>query len=242
MLRKHLFLFLIVILVTLSVLALMGLSFPGQQTWSYAAGSFQPVSTTRKSTVAPRVELADLDESGQAEQLVLQKGKAEILTAGELRWNSLDGWQVSDARVTDLDRDGHPEVALLVWRAFQPWPIDRVLPHGGRIKAFQDANGMSCHIILIGWKRGAFRELWAGSALAEPLRAFAAADLDGDHRQELIVLESDYYDAPQAPARALSVWEWNGFGFTLLARANGMFRGMQIIETQDHQSVIQTQK
>jgi hypothetical protein len=105
---------------------------------------------------------------------------------------------------------------MLVWRPFAPWPIDAFLPDGGRIAGFHDAQNRSCHIILFGWKQGAFRELWAGSALAEPLLDFYAADWNGDGRQELMAVETGY-DQPTT-AKALSLWEWNGFGFSLIGR------------------------
>ena len=56
----------------------------------------------------------------------------------------------------------------------------------------------------------------------------ASADLNGDGFQELVVLETAYDDPSAAAARALSAWEWNGFGFTLLARQPGPFKQMHI--------------
>ena len=99
------------------------------------------------------------------------------------------------AQISDLNRDGGPEATLLVWRPFQPWPVDQWLPHGGRIESFHDDQGNSCHIILIGWRGSAYGELWAGSALAGPVRSFAAADLNGDGSQELLTLEGSYAEA-----------------------------------------------
>lgn len=159
---------------------------------------------------------ADLDEDERIETVSLDGGRAFIRCGRTVLWVSDPDWAVVQAEVTDLDQDGKPEVALLLWREFSPWPIDAYLPYPGRIASFHDSSGRACHLILIGWRRGAFREVWAGSALADPLLSFAAADLDGDERQELIALEARY-DA--APARALTVWEWNGFGFSLQAHS-----------------------
>jgi hypothetical protein len=174
----------------------------------------------------PQVMAADLNGDGQMESLRLEDGQAQIEQGGQVAWRSPEDWQVSQALIGDLDGDSQPEVVLLVWRPFRPWPVDRFLPYGGRIESFQDSQGRSCQIILIAWRGGAFQERWAGSALAEPLRAFAAADLDGDGRQELIGLETRYDDPLVSPARAVSVWEWNGFGFSLLSRRTGAFRQM----------------
>lgn len=174
--------------------------------------------------LAPLLE-ADLDGDGQAEQIVLRDGRANILRQGRTLWSSSAQWQVAQAQASDLDRDGQLELALLVWRPFAPWPIDAYIPHPGRIASFHDGQGRSCHLILIGWRGEAFRELWAGSALADPLISFSVADLDDDGYEELIALEGRY-DAPSAAAGAVTLWAWNGFGFTLQARsAPGRYRG-----------------
>jgi hypothetical protein len=216
----------------IALLALSLLSPARLETWSYAAGQFQRAALPAHGyRLTPTdTDQTDLDGDGVAEQLALSDGHASIIFSGKAAWASPDGWQVAQAGFTDLNHDGRPEVTLLVRRSFQPWPIDRYLPHGGRIQDFHNPDGMSCHLILIGWQRGAMRELWAGSAMADPVQSFAVADLDGDGRQELLALESRYDDLPGAPSRALTAWEWNGFGFTLLARHPGMFRDIFVIQ------------
>jgi len=39
--------------------------------------------------------------------------------------------------------------------------------------------------------------------------------VDGDGRNELIVLEGSYDDEREAPARYVTIWRWNGWGFSL---------------------------
>jgi hypothetical protein len=145
---------------------------------------------------------------------------------------------VVQAQISDLNRDGRPEATLLVWRPFKPWPVDAWLPHGGRIQNFHDSRGASCHIILIGWKQGAFRELWAGSAMADPVKSFAAADLTGTGRQYLATLEGAYDDPLPAPARRIKIWEWNGFGFSIVNELEDSFRFMGIAQIHDRQVLI----
>jgi hypothetical protein len=166
---------------------------------------------------------ADLNGDGQPEVLLLQQYRLEILSAGLPAWQNPPGWRVVQAQITDLNRDGRPEAALLVWRPFRPWPVDRWLPYGGRIAGFHDKQGNSCQIILIGWRGDEYGELWAGSALAEPVRSFAAADLNGDGFQELVTLDGRYADPRTAPGRKLKVWEWNGFGFSVVYGMDGTF-------------------
>ena len=165
---------------------------------------------------------------GEVEDLSVTNQQALIIASNTALWQSPKAWQVLHGEITDLDQDGLSEVTLLVRRPFQPWPIDRFLPYPGRIRDFHDAAGFSCHVIMIGWRRGAFREVWAGSAMSQPLQSFAAGDLTGDGKQELIALEGNYTDLPVGPARSLTAWEWNGFGFTLIARSQGPFRNLRL--------------
>jgi hypothetical protein len=180
----------------------------------------------------------DFDGDGIPETLTLANGQATIQSDGQIRWQSPPAWQVRQAQVADLNRDGLPEVVLLVWRPFKPWPVDAWLPSGGRISGFHDSGGMSCHIILIGWYRNSFRERWAGSALAEPVKTFAVADLTGNGKQFLVTLESIYDDPPSAPARQLKVWEWNGFGFTIVSKMAGSFNQLEIARAENGQILI----
>lgn len=170
----------------------------------------------------------DLDDDGRFECTALSSGSATISDCGEkILWQSPDNWQVKEAFVSDLNRDGKPEVTLLVWRLFMPWPIDSFLPHGGRIKDFHDQQGLSCHLILIGWNGKKYVEKWAGSALIRPVEQLSAVDLDGDGGQELVGLEGQY-DGPY-PGGTLTVWRWRGFGFVLMDETEEWFRSIQVL-------------
>jgi hypothetical protein len=196
------------------------------QAWRLSDGKLQPIDPSRLSLSAlpgPSIQQNDLNGDDQPESIRLSRSRLEIFSGDTQVWQSPLEWQIAQAAIADLNRDRLPEVILLVWRPFQPWPIDRILPNPGRIRDFHDASGKSCHLILIGWKRGAYGELWAGSALAEPLLAYTPVDLDGDGFLELADLETTYDSPPGSQSTALSIWEWNGFGFSLLDRVEGNF-------------------
>ena len=184
---------------------------------------------------------ADLDGDGHDEEILHRSGHVEILSQGHIVWSSPQEWQIAQAEITDLNHDHLPEVTLLLWRTFAPWPIDAYLPHPGRIQDFHNQNNQSCHLILVGFHQDEYREIWAGSAMADPLLAFTSADLTGDGYQELVGLESRY-DASPFESSSITVWEWNGFGFTLLSRdPQGYFSSLTTVETSAGQELLLAQ-
>lgn len=156
-------------------------------------------------------------------------------------WTSPAGWHVQQADWTDLNHDNLPEVTMLVKRPFSPWPVDRVLPYGGYIQSHQDMEGFSSHIIMIGWKDDHWGELWAGSALARPVRSFIACDVDNDGRQELAVLEGSYADSKPVSAESFAIWKWNSFGFDLISREEKPLTWLVAVTTRDNITLLLTQ-
>lgn len=170
---------------------------------------------------------------GITETLLMEDGRISILSGQIRAWESPPGWEVIQSEITDLNQDGLFEVSLLVWRPFRPWPVDEFLPHGGRISEFQDKEGNSCHFILIGVTGSGYGELWAGSALAEPIISFAAGDLNNDDNQELVTLEGRYAWKRSSQAHTLKVWEWNGFGFSVVSSVEDTFSGLILVQEEN---------
>jgi hypothetical protein len=197
-----------------------------------------PASIPTGSELMSSVQAADLDGNGTPERLSLANGHLKIFSGNEIAWESPSDWKIVQAAIVDLNNDGRPEVALLLWRFFQPWPVDRWLPNGGRIADFHDANGQSCHVILVGWRNGSYHELWAGSPMADPITSFAVADLDGDKTQELVAIEGSYTDPRSAPGRTLKVWKWNGFGFSVVSSMAGVFYSLTLVRANNGQILI----
>jgi len=194
----------------------------------------QIVGATSRVT---EIETADFDQDGQKECLVLNQARGEITDChGKVLWSSPDDWQVQQIQVGDLNRDGLPEAVLLVWRPFRPWPIDAFLPAGGRIEEFHDRDQRSCHVILIGWTHGGYNELWAGSALIQPVTQLRLVDLNGDGQQEMVALEEDY-DHPERGG-FLTVWRWNGFGFSLAGQDRHRYFQVQVIHSNSQEWIV----
>jgi len=201
--------------------------------WQFGASGLELVQLPSNLQPVEPLTTGDLNEDGLPEHLSLINHQASIYANENLIWQSPQEWKVTQAAFTDLNHDGLLEATLLVWREFHPWPVDAWLPHGGRIASFHDAQNQSCHLILIGWNHGAYRELWAGSALADPIITFAAADFDGDGVQELATLEGSYTTHGSGIAHALKIWRWNFFGFNAVSSIEGTFHQMALSKSSE---------
>jgi hypothetical protein len=198
--------------------------------WGLTDGNLQQVGWQNAAPASNILKFPDM--------VLNEENRSVTLTSSEGSWTSPRSWQVRQAAWTDLNHDGIPEATILVFRPFEPWPVDRLLPNGGRINAHQDEAGMSSHIILVGWKKDHWGEVWAGSALARPVLKFETSDLDEDGKQELIVLEGIYQTYNPNRAISFAVWEWNGFGFDLVSRAETGVSNLSILETNQNQKII----
>jgi hypothetical protein len=89
---------------------------------------------------------------------------------------------------------------------------------------------------LIGWVRGGYNEVWAGSALIRPVSQLHAIDLNGNGWQDLVSLEGQYDQ--EGKGGTLTVWKWNGFGFTLEDQVNQYFHGLEIIGDKNQKFVV----
>lgn len=131
-------------------------------------------------------------------------------------------WEVRSSVLADVTGDGAPECVLAVWRPWRDWRTARWTAHPTPIQGNRDARGYSSHVaVLRPLGGGQYREVWVGSALFQPVAALTV--LPGG---TLATLETTYV-APGAPARALSLWHWTGFGFRLDRRALTVAREVQ---------------
>ena len=219
------------LIIVLSLVGLILITASSSSYWQLLNGKIVPFDIHEadgKLTYLKPKLAGDLDSDGDMECLVSSGENLQITDCNAaILWQIPSEWRVTEAQVGDLNHDGVDEAILLVWRPFKPWPVDQFLPFGGRIKDFHDSHGESCQIILVGWEKDDWRELWAGSALARPVEQLGVADLDGDGWQELAALENDY-DATRIGGQ-LTVWRWLGFGFTLLDRTESRWERLVIM-------------
>jgi hypothetical protein len=124
---------------------------------------------------------------------------------------------VVDLALGDPNDDGRGELLLALWKP--------------------DAEGVPrSHPFVVGYREGAYRILWGGSAVADPIREVELGDVDGDGVQELIVLE----EQGEGLDSVVAVWHWHGWGFSLAWRGPpGRYRDLALIAGHaDHPPVI----
>ena len=172
----------------------------------------QPILAAHERPVQADVTVLD-----QWTTLVLEGGSLTLVHRDDESWSSDPSWDVRELLVADLNNDNEQEVALALWKPFRPDP-----------PVFYDAFGFSApweegslrnHLFVYTWRDGEWFPLWCSSPIADPISDLTLGDVDGDGANELVALEGAYGESLDAPARQVSVWRWNGWGFTLQWRS-----------------------
>lgn len=140
---------------------------------------------------------ADADGDGVPDELVLADRRLRIEASQGGSCASPEGWQVQDAFVVDIDRDGAPEVLTVVWQK----------GNYGTSRPFWVAEGegddeWSQHLFVHRLEDGELVPVWMSSKLGIEV---AHVSLDGDQR-----LHTELRGGEEL------VWEWDGWGFVLV--------------------------
>jgi hypothetical protein len=180
----------------------------------YGPLSVDPLIEVASPHATPR-GAALLDEGTT---IVLKDGTLSVVHQGQEIWSSDPSWDVRQLLVADVNNDGTQEVAFVLWKPFRLEPAIFYDTFG--FPSLWEEGSLRNHLFIYGWREAAWQHLWCSSPVADPIVEVAAGDVDGDGSNELVVLEGGY-DAPDAPARHVSVWRWNGWGFTLQWRSPG---------------------
>jgi hypothetical protein len=149
----------------------------------------------------------DLTGDGHSEIIQRQGQSLEIYQDGQSVWHSPLDWRVLDLSLGDPNEDGRYEVMLAIEK------VDLV-------------GKLTYHPFIVGYRGGEYRLLWGGSAVSNPLFEVELGDLDGDGRDELSAIEASENGA----SRYVTVWRWNGWGFSLHWRsAAGEYHDLTIL-------------
>lgn len=140
---------------------------------------------------------ADLDGDGTDELVSLEKGTATVTDGEKALFETSAEWLVSDVLVGDIDVDGTPEVALVVWKRGSY----------GDVRPFwieADEEGYSQHIFIYRWRDASLQPIWMSSKL--PVEAERVSLVDG----KTFVIED--------PGGNVTLWEWQSWGLALVGR------------------------
>ena len=157
----------------------------------------------------------DLTGNGQPETIRLEGGRVFVFEDDRLGWESPQEWEVLDAALGDPNDDGRGEIMLILRKPDQ-------------------TGKLLSHPFIIGHRGGIYRQVWGGSAVAIPIQEVELADIDGDGKQELIVLEEQ-----KSGMRTIAVLKWDDWVFRLFWRSNpGQYVNLQVQETSENRQII----
>ena len=138
----------------------------------------------------------DLSGDGLPELVFLKDGQIIIQQDGQEAWRSPSEWEVVDLALGDSDQDGRQDILAAFWKP--------------------DAQGvLRSHPFILGYRGSIYRTVWGGSEVSDPILEVEIGDVDGDGKQELVVLEQQ----PEGGDKAVTVWRWHGWGFSLVWRS-----------------------
>jgi poly-gamma-glutamate capsule biosynthesis protein CapA/YwtB (metallophosphatase superfamily) len=174
----------------------------------------RPVNVPQTPRTGPfRTGAIDLTGDGVAEQVRLEEQQVIVYCDGIEVWRGLPEWRVVDLALGDPNDDGRSELLLALWK-----------PDAAGVPRDSTELVEVSHPFIIGYREGAYRILWGGSAVADPIHEVELGDVDGDGIQELIVLEE------RGDGCAVTVWRWHGWGFSLMWRSPpGRYRDLALI-------------
>jgi hypothetical protein len=180
---------------------------------------YGPVSIDPLVEVAAQgATLQDTTFLDEQTTIVLEEGTLTVVHQDQEIWSSDPSWDVRQLLVADVNNDHTQEVAFVLWKPFRLEPALIYETFG--FPSLWEEGSLRNHLFVYGWRDAAWQHLWCSSPVADPIAELAVGDVDGDGSNELVVLEGSY-ETPDAPAAHVSVWSWNGWGFTLQWRGPG---------------------
>lgn len=152
-------------------------------------------------------EQGDLNNDSNLEIYILENGKLIIEEDLKTIWHSPTNWWVDSFTLGDSNNDGVRDLNLSLWKAGD---------FGSSKPFWIKENDMSVknHFFILDYVDGKFREIWGSSNLEAPNCQFDIKDIDGDGKNDLIVLEGEYSENYICIPKYEALWKWNGWGFS----------------------------
>ncbi len=146
----------------------------------------------------------DLDQNGMDEEYSLQDGQLKVVTGSHTIWQTPENWWVDNFFLGDSNNDNIKELNLLVWKS------GSFGPHKPFWITSEDKS-VKNHLFIFKLVNNYIKPVWQSSNLDQPNYETILEDPDGDGKNELVVTEGNYLNPDY---RRVTVWKWNGWGFT----------------------------
>jgi hypothetical protein len=167
---------------------------------------------------------ADFNNDGINEKVELKNNVVNIFSGDEKIFKTDDDWKVEELIIGDFNNDGNNDLGLYLWKTGSY----------GTSKPFwvkEDDESYRQHLFLYDWdvKQNKIAPLWHSSNLTYINTKTILDDIDGDNKNELIVLEKPYENLPGQYAKNIAVWRWDEWGFENIWRSNdGKFDDIEV--------------
>jgi len=156
----------------------------------------------------------DFYNNGQELEIELERGEVTILQRSHEIFKSDPSFDVNEFLIGDFDNDGSDDLAVYLWKHGN---------YGEALPFWEDENDNSYkfHLFLYSFVNGEMKSKWNSSNLPYINTKTILADLNGDGKNEIIVLERPYKWGEEGfQGETVAVWEWNEWGFWLEWRSN----------------------
>ncbi len=175
---------------------------------------------------------ADLNKNNVLETYTLQNGKLSVTEKGKLLWQSPSEWWVDNFVLADSNNDGTVDINLSVWKRGD----------FGSSKPFwikQNDMSIKNHFFIFDLVNNNIKPIWQSSNLDAPNCEYTFADIDGDGKNDLLVIEGDYATKPVCNGQYVAVWKWNGWGFSNEWRSEkGNFSNLMIEQMNGKNNIV----
>lgn len=191
-------------------------------TWN---GHSRTFSLNTDKNLSPSGNIPEVGEKlPGGESVILENGKFKITQGGSNLWESPKDWYVTGFAISDVTRDDLPDITLSVWKKGN-FGFDKPfwLPENDE----RERN----HFFIFQFENKTLKPIWQSSNLEAPNCEFAVTDVDGDDKNELVVIEGEYTSERKCQGKYLAVWKWNGWGFSNEWRSEkGNFGNLIVLE------------
>ena len=167
-------------------------------------------------------EQADLDNDSVQETYVLENGQLTITENSKIIWQSSVDWWIDRFVLADSNNDGILDINLSLWKSGS----------FGTSKPFwvkENDISVKNHFFIYDFIDDSIKLIWGSSNLGVPNCEFKIADIDGDEKNDLIVIEGKYSQKLSCNGDYSAIWKWNGWGFSNEWRSKkGIFSNLEI--------------